>query len=304
MSDQTKLNNTAGPKDDPMFRNLGKPAEPKSPKTFLIVLTSLLGLLIAFSIYLMVSINDNKDKIGQLTTDLEASDSRIAELEEKLYATENKLGKKIEATSQEFSALHDQQTKEMQQVKSEVVKKAGKEELATVKNKTDNISSDVGDLKTSVQSVDQNVKKVDTQVVDLNKKVDDQGRTIEEQRKMLEQNIHNINATRELLDSTVDSLANLKTSLDRDYFVFQLDKKTGIVRVKDVGLRLKKTREKEQNYNIEIFYDDKKISKDKNPANVPINFYKMGYKKPYEVVISQVMKDKVTGYLSIPKVTD
>lgn len=131
-----------------------------------------------------------------------------------------------------------------------------------------------------------------------------QAKTIEEQRKLLEQSIHNINATREILDSTRESLFNLKTSLDRDYFVFQLHKKSGIIRVKDVGLRLKKTRKKDQRYDTEIFYDDKKMSKDKVAANEPIYFLKMGYKKPYELVVTQVLDDKVNGYLSVPKVAE
>lgn len=315
MSDQPQRPVPPPPQNDPMFKTLDNtgPLEKaarsvKSENRSAWLLPALLSVcligLLGYAIYLNVTLNNSQDRIQQLTTDLDSSDGRIDKLEEKLYTTETKLGKQIADTTQEFSTLHQQQTQEVDRIKNAVGQKADKTEVANVDRKAETISSDVGNLKNTVQTVDQSVKQVDTNVVDLGKKVEAQGQTIEEQRKLIEQNIHNINATRDMLDATRDSLANLKTSLDRDYFVFQLSKKSGIIKVKDIGLRLKKTKVKEQNYNIEVFYDDKKMSKDKVAANEPVYFFKMGYKKPYEVVISQVLDDKVTGYISIPKVTD
>jgi len=144
---------------------------------------------------------------------------------------------------------------------------------------------------------------VDTKVEEISKTVKKHELTLEEQRELIKGNIHNINANKNILDDTRDSLVNLKTSLDRDYFVFQLYKKSGLIRVSDIGIRLKKTKDKKQEYEVEVFYDDKKMKK-KGVANVPIAFYKLGYRKHYELVITKVEKNKITGYLSTPKVKE
>ncbi len=263
-----------------------------------------IALLLGYCIFLTVKLGNVQETTELLNRDLDNSENRISQLEEELYKTENKLVQQIDATSKELSSVQAQQESEVRNIKAAVTQKADKDALASVDRKAQSIQSDVGEIKQNVSAVDTSVKQVDTRVVELDKRVDEQAKTIEEQRKLLEQSIHNINATREILDSTRESLFNLKTSLDRDYFVFQLHKKSGIIRVKDVGLRLKKTRKKDQRYDTEIFYDDKKMSKNKVAANEPIYFLKMGYKKPYELVVTQVLDDKVNGYLSVPKVAE
>ena len=46
---------------------------------------------------------------------------------------------------------------------------------------------------------------------------------------------------------------------------------------------------------------DQRVERRNRLANEPVFFYTRGYKQPLELVINQVAKDKVTGYLSIPK---
>jgi hypothetical protein len=317
MSDQPRTPGVPPPPpvNDPMFRSLDKTgplekavrnAKKEGGSSWLIpgILFACVFLLLGYCIFLTVMNSKADDKILQLTKDLDSSDNRIDQLEEQIYKTQNELAKQIDATSRELSSVQAQQSQQVARIQDEMTRKAGKDEVASVNRKTETIGSTVGTLKDNIQTVDQSVKQVDTKVGDLGVKVDEQAKTIEEQRKLIEQNIHNINATRETLDQTRDSLMNLKTSLDRDYFVFQLTKKAGIIRVKDVGLRLKKTKVKDQNFDIEIFYDDQKMGKKKIAANEPVYFFKMGFKKPYEMVATKVQDDQIQGYISVPKVAD
>lgn len=299
---------------DPMFKTLDKtgPLEKAARATKQggggWILPTILGVcilgLLGFCIYLAVDSGNQAEELQALNKELDSSANRIGELEEKLYKTENLLSQKIQSANQELSNLQEQHSAAVQSMQRVMTQKADKTEVTSVERKADNIKNDVGALKDNIQTVDSSVKQVDTKVVDLGVKVDEQGKTIEEQRKMIEQNVHNINATADMLNSTRDSLSSLKTSLDREYFVFQLHKKSGIIRLTDVGVRLAKTKHKEQRYDIEIFYDDQKLKKKSVSANEPIYFMKMGYKKPYEVVITKVISDQVNGYLSKPKVTD
>jgi hypothetical protein len=313
---QTPNNPPPPPVNDPMFRTLDKtgPLEKAMRKNRgndggktnwilpTILFVCILGLL-AYILYLHTEISVHRDHLLELDEGVDATDTRLDQMEEKLYKTEDVLAAEINRTGQALTELGVQQTRAVERIRQDITRKADREEVKTVEMQAQNLTNDVGSLKTNLTDVDTNVKQVDTKVENLNEKVNEQAKTIEEQRQLIEGNMVNINATKTILDDTRDSLLNLKTSLDRNYHVFQLDKRMGIIRVSDIGLRLKKTKDKKQEYEVEVFYDDQKMKK-KGVSNVPINFYKMGYRKHYELVISKVEKNKVSGYLSTPKVKD
>jgi|GEM_PF-1037852 len=313
---QTPINPPPPPVNDPMFRTLDKtgPLEKALRKSKAseggktrwilptILFVCILGLL-AYILYLHTEISAHQDHLVALDEGVDATDTRLDQMEEKLYKTEDVLAAEINKTGQALTELGVQQNRAVERIRQDITRKADREEVKTVEMQAQNLTNDVGNLKTNLTDVDTNVKQVDTKVDTLNEKVTEQAKTIEEQRKLIESNIVNINATKNILDDTRDSLLNLKTSLDRNYHVFQLDKKMGIIRVSDIGLRLKKTKDSKQEYEVEVFYDDQKMKK-KGVSNVPINFYKMGYRKHYELVIAKVEKNKVQGYLSTPKVKD
>ena len=259
-------------------------------------------LLIFYAIYLNVQLSDANKRIKQLVLETQNTETRVDGVEEKIFDTENKLEKQIKLTDEKFARLHEKQMNEVEKIRKTVARKADRVEVASVKEKTKRIISEVGSVKNNLQNVGGHVKKVDTKVKEVASKVEQQQKELEEQRKLIERNFHNINATREQLNKTKNVLDKVKMSIDRDYYVFQLSKVSGIIRVADVGLRLKKIRLKDQKYDIEIFHDDKKMKRKKVEVGVPIFFYKSGYKKPYELVITKVEKHRVVGYLSVPKV--
>jgi hypothetical protein len=54
---------------------------------------------------------------------------------------------------------------------------------------------------------------------------------------------------------------------------------------------------------MEVLADDKRVEKRDKTINEPVQVYVAGNRQPYEIVINQVKKDAVVGYLSTPKVT-
>lgn len=295
------------PSQDPLYSPLNtKTASPNPPssKGWMIGLTVGLVLALIFSLYLLTQLRGSQEEVQRLNRDLADASGRIAKIEEQLFKTESTFSQRLQATNRQFNDFSSRQSETVDRLKTDLSQRATKDDVNQVGKKTEAINSDLGNLKTNVQNVDQSVKQVDSRVGNINNRVEEQNKTLEQHKKMIEDSIHSINATRELLDSTRSSLANLKTSLDRDYYVFQLNKKQGLTNIQGVGLRLKKTRQKEQNYDMEIFSDDKKTSKSKVMVNEPINFYKMGFRKHFEVTILKVGDNMVEGYVSIPKVRD
>ena len=53
---------------------------------------------------------------------------------------------------------------------------------------------------------------------------------------------------------------------------------------------------------MEILADDKRVEKRDKTINEPVQLYVSGNAQPYEIVVNQVRKDEVVGYLATPKV--
>jgi hypothetical protein len=51
-----------------------------------------------------------------------------------------------------------------------------------------------------------------------------------------------------------------------------------------------------------VLADDKRVEKRDRTVNEPVQLYVSGYRQPVEIVVNQVNKDEVVGYVSVPKV--
>jgi uncharacterized protein (TIGR03435 family) len=91
---------------------------------------------------------------------------------------------------------------------------------------------------------------------------------------------------------------------ERNYIDVRLGKTKAPQRFGDVALRLDSLDPKRNTYSVEVLADDKLILKKDKSVNQPVQFYTIkGGHNPYELVINQVNKDGVVGYLSTPKGT-
>jgi predicted nucleic acid-binding Zn-ribbon protein len=96
-------------------------------------------------------------------------------------------------------------------------------------------------------------------------------------------------------------LAQLRLKGERDYFEFTIPDKKALVKVGDIRLQLTKTDVKKGTYTIRVFVDDNKLEKKDRQINEPLALLVGQNRVRYEVVVNWVQKDRVGGYLSIPK---
>jgi hypothetical protein len=73
------------------------------------------------------------------------------------------------------------------------------------------------------------------------------------------------------------------------------------VPVSTVSLLLKKTDKKKGKFTLSVVSDDKSIEKKDRNMNEPLQFYTGRDKLLYELVVFNIDKDKVSGYISTPK---
>jgi hypothetical protein len=105
-----------------------------------------------------------------------------------------------------------------------------------------------------------------------------------------------------LIATNAKELAALKALGERNYYEFNLGKTKQPQKVGDVFIQLKRTDPKRNRYTIEILADDKKVEKKDKTVNEPVQFYTSKARQPYEIVVNEVRKDVIVGYLATPKV--
>jgi len=116
---------------------------------------------------------------------------------------------------------------------------------------------------------------------------------------------NNLNMTRgefgTLIAKNHDEVEELRRLGERDYYEFTIDKKNTREKVGDVMVELRGVNEKKNLYSVAIYVDDKRYEKRNRSVNEPIYFLVNGSRTPLEFTVNQVGKDKIAGYLSVPK---
>jgi chromosome segregation ATPase len=225
--------------------------------------------------------------------------NRISELDTRLKDTEGQLSKKIASTesqmensSQALAQKMGMTQKELAQRTAELHRqqKAAEERLSTAQEeqaqKLGAVTGDLSGVKTDVGGVKTDVASTKTE--------------LEATRAKLERTIGDLGVQSGLIATTRGDLEVLKHRGDRNYFDFTLSKKQRMP-VSTVSLELRKADAKKGKYTLNVSADDKTIEKKDKNMGEPVQFYTGRDHMLYELVVFEIAKDKVTGYLSTPK---
>ena len=105
----------------------------------------------------------------------------------------------------------------------------------------------------------------------------------------------------DLIAHNSQEVGELRLRGERDYREFDLRKAKNPIRIGPVSLTLRKTDVKRQKYTLNLIADDRSIEKKDKTANEPVQFYQEGYRQPTAIVVNQIYKDRIVGYVSVPK---
>jgi hypothetical protein len=106
-----------------------------------------------------------------------------------------------------------------------------------------------------------------------------------------------------LIATNGKELAQLRELGDRNYLEFDLKRSSAAQKVGGIQLQLAKADPKRNRFTLDVLADDKRVEKKDRTVNEPVQLYVAGNRQPYEIVVNNVKKDEVTGYLAVPKVT-
>jgi F0F1-type ATP synthase membrane subunit b/b' len=194
-----------------------------------------------------------------------------ARIEAQKHAEE--LAKRLAVEQQRQVAAAQQMKSELTQAVSDVEKNAS--------SKITEVSTEVGQVKTDVASTKSELEKT---VSDLKRVRGD------------------LDGTSSIVATNGKELLALRQLGDRNYFEFNLTKSKEPRRIGDVAVVLKKADAKKNKFTIEVIADDKRVEKKDKNTNEPVQFYVSKARQPYEIVVNEVKKNQIVGYLSTPKV--
>jgi cell division protein FtsB len=251
----------------------------------------LFGVLIAALVLLGVAGYSTQSRMSQdlmdqqkqnkvLTAELDQANSRIADLKSQMEITTQRVGltqsELAQAKSRAESIRKEQQTSD--QKLTAQLSQAQKEN----EEKIGAVATEVGGAKKDIEAT-----KSD----------------LEATKGKLERSLGDMNVMSGLIARNKDDLEDLKRRGDRNYYEFTIQKSKSAQRVGPVQMSLNKTDPKKAKYTITVVADDKTIEKKDKTSGEPVQFYVKGSSRmaPYEIVVFDVGKNQITGYLATPK---
>lgn len=255
--------------------------------------------LIAANVYLFLQVDSLKKDISQNRETLMAEVSKAREAS---TVTSAAAQRNLEALKDELEAARRQVATATGQAKLEAQRHA--EELAARLAQQQKASE--AQLRGQISQVEQTatskIGEVSTEVGSVKTELSSTKSELEKTIAQLKSVAGDLGVQSGLIATNSKELAALKALGERNYFEFNLGKTKQPQKIGDVFIQLKKADRKRNRYTIDIVADDKKVEKKDKTINEPVQFYTSRARQPYEIVVNEVRKDMIVGYLSTPKV--
>ena len=279
---------------------------PNSHKTAITVLAVGLAVALAGDGYLLVRANHLNDDLARTESGTQTQISKLNEATTTLLEQERqRLQDLAQEMKQQVKGVNDSATIAIRHARNEAQKQgeelSGKlseqqQQVATQLSQIqDTTTSKFSEVNTNVDGVKANVEAVKTNVATAQS-------DIEKTSADLKRAMGDMGVMSGLIATNAKDLDSLRALGERNYFEFDINKKDAAKKVGDVVLTLKKTDPKRNRFTMDVLADDRHVEKRDKTINEPVQLYVAGNMQPYEIVINQVTKDHVTGYLATPKV--
>ncbi len=263
------------------------------------VLFVLVAALIGSNVYQYMQL----DKVRKdLAANNDATQSRLDKLEEAASVSNRSNSRRVEQLQAELERARRQASLAAGEAKEEALKKVDETRAqleAAQEQAKQQLSSDISKVK---ESADTQFSQVGTEVTSVKGDVAETKTQLEKTVADLKRATGEIDGHSVLIATNQKELSALQALGERNYVQFTIKKAKQPQRVGDVSIRLEKADPKHNRYSIELTADDKITEKKDRGINEPLQFMTSKAKQPYEIVVNDVKKDEIVGYLSIPKV--
>ena len=284
-----------------------EPQPPRSPLLTALVAGAIIAL-VAANIYLYIQIDHLRTDVARMDDALKTGLTNLRDASSVTTAAQQR---HLETLKEELEAartsLHDQARTMSAQAKAEATARAEQlarqieAEQAKVQQQ---VSSEISDVKQSATAANSRIADVSTDVGNVKTQVSATQAELQKTIADLKSVTGDLGVQSGLVATNGKELAALRRLGERNYIDIKLGKTKQPQRFGDITLLLKNADVKKNRYSVQVMADDKLTLKENKSINEPVQFYTAkGGRLPYELVINQVQKNEIVGYLSTPKET-
>ena len=207
--------------------------------------------------------------------------SALEETNARLRVTSETLGHSLGLTQQQLEERANDLLRRQQadSKRLEGEQEAAQKQISSVSSDVSGVKTDVGGVKSDLTATKTELQQAESQMQSMKGDMGMQSGLIATNGKEIE---------------------ILKHLGDRNIYQFTLQKGHGQA-VATVALELKKSDEKHSKFTLVVYADDKEIQKKDRNLDEPIQFYTGKDHLLYELVVNNVAKNQVQGYIATPK---
>jgi F0F1-type ATP synthase membrane subunit b/b' len=278
------------------------PVAPASGSSKIGILFGAVVALLAGIGYNFYQVSQLKDQMGKYQVTLQEQLDKIAEAN---TMTSQSHRRSLEALRDQLEVARRQANMAAGAAKSEALKKVdeAKAELETEqKAALEQTNEKISTVKAAADTANTKIDSVGNDVTAVKGDVATTKTTLEKTIANLQRTQGDVTGQGVLIATNGKELSALRALGERNYVEFTIHKAKDPQKVGDIFVRLEKADPKRFRYTIELTADDKKVEKKDRTINEPLQFLTSKAKQPYELVVNDVKKDMIVGYLSIPKV--
>ena len=260
--------------------------------------------LVAANVYLYVQIDHVRTDVSKMHDQLL---TELSNLRDASSVTNASQSRHLETLKEELEAAREQARNASSQTKAETQAYADKlarqlqAEQAKVQQQ---VSTEISDVKQTASQANAKIADVSTDLGSVRSQASQTQAQLEKTIADLKSVTGDLGVQSGLIATNGRELQALRLRGERNYIDIKLGKTKQAQRFGDITLKLLKTDPKKNKYSVDVMADDKLYEKRDKNANEPVQFLtQKGGRTPYELVINQITKDQIIGYLATPKET-
>jgi predicted outer membrane lipoprotein len=222
--------------------------------------------------------NDAQQQNQTLAAELDKTNSRVADLRGQLQVTLQKLG----MTQQDLARA----------------RQLAQDIRAQQKTSDERLRSQIGQVQ---QETTAKIGAVSSALTGTQTDVAATKKDLADTKTALQHTVGDLGVQSGLIAHNHEEVEELRRLGERNIFEFNLAKQKNPQRVGPIQVVVKKLDPKHYRYTMNVMADDKSIEKKDKTSGEPVQFYVQGARAPYEIVVFNISKKNMTGYLSTPK---
>ncbi len=278
--------------------------ERPSPKggVWIPILSGLTIVLVVAVAILFVRLDSLRQEMGQTRTQLLTEVAKVRQTGDLATASSRVT---LDELRNELQVARKQAASAAGQAKTDALKHA--DQLA--KQIQEEQARQQAQVSTAIGEVRDAASTANTKIADVSTDVGNVKNDVASTKSELDKTIAELKSVRGdlgvqsgLIATNAQELSALRALGERNYFEFNVGKTKEFQKVGNIQLQLRSADPKRNKFTIRLVADDKTVEKKDKNLNEPLQFYVAGARQPYEIVVNQVRKDQIVGYLATPKV--